>query len=355
MDITQFKKTYKHKKVVENKNKVAENPLVTVCIQTYQHVDYIKECLDGILNQKTNFDFEILLGEDASTDGTREICIDYAERYPEKIRLFLHHRENNISVGGKPSGRFNFLYNLYTAQGKYIALCEGDDYWTDPLKLQKQVDFLEENEEHAIVSTNCHFLLNNKLEKSHSKYEGLENIIPNDLVDSFFIHTNSIVFKKEFLTNELIQSMQNVPFGDYPLVFYLTLYGKHHKMKDYTGVYRKNGGVYSSSSVSDNYLKIILTLEGIKSFELSFPYHEGLSNHQSRLFAEFLKSIFIEARYSPLLYNKVVNLDFINLKELTSHFENKMDSFIFSEKKSKKIYNYFGMRDIISIILKKLN
>ncbi|MFW6272217.1 MAG: glycosyltransferase [bacterium] len=109
--------------------------------------------MDGILMQKTEFPFEILLGEDASTDGTREICIEYADKYPDKIRLFLHNRENVIYINGNPTGRFNLLYNLSSARGKYIAICEGDDYWTDPYKLQKQVDFLEENSEYGMIST----------------------------------------------------------------------------------------------------------------------------------------------------------------------------------------------------------
>ena len=119
--------------------------MVSVCVQTFQHVGFIRQCLDGILMQKTNFDFEILLGDDFSTDGTREISIEYAEKHPEKIRLFLHKRINNISINGSPSGRFNFLYNLFSVRGKYVAICEGDDFWTDPTKLQRQVDFLETN------------------------------------------------------------------------------------------------------------------------------------------------------------------------------------------------------------------
>ena len=85
--------------------------------------------------------FEILVGEDASSDGTRDVCIAYAKKYPKKIKLFLHSRENNIRVYGKPTAKFNSAYNSYNAKGKYIAICEGDDFWTDPLKLQKQVDF----------------------------------------------------------------------------------------------------------------------------------------------------------------------------------------------------------------------
>src|SRR5699024_568939 len=150
MDFQDFKDAYQKVPIGHYPNNVPDDPVVSVCVQTYQHVDYIEDCLEGILMQKTDFSYEILLGEDASTDGTREIWIKYAQKYPDKIQLFLHERENNISIAGQPTGRFNFLYNLYSAKGKYIALCEGDDYWTDPLKLQKQVEFLEKYPDYII-------------------------------------------------------------------------------------------------------------------------------------------------------------------------------------------------------------
>src|SRR6476659_4743748 len=145
MNFEEFKEKYQKVPVDLFPNHVTAHPLVSVSAQTYQQVAYIKDCLEGILMQQTNFPFEILLGEDQSTDGTREICIEYAKRYPNKFRLFLHHRENNIKVSERPTAKFNFLYNLFSARGKYIAMCEGDDYWTDPLKLQKQVDEMEAN------------------------------------------------------------------------------------------------------------------------------------------------------------------------------------------------------------------
>jgi len=154
MDFQEFKDKYEHKHVEEFVNQVPTQPVVSVCVQTYNHAAYIKECLDGILMQQTDFNFEILLGDDDSNDGTREICLEYAQKYPQKIRLFLHHRENNIKINGNPSGRFNLLYNLYSARGKYIALCEGDDCWIDSLKLQKQVDFMEVNEEYSMCFHN---------------------------------------------------------------------------------------------------------------------------------------------------------------------------------------------------------
>src|SRR4051812_21193461 len=143
MNFDEVKEKYQKIPVDIFPNHVTENPLVSVAVQTYQHKAYIKDCLEGILMQKTNFPFEILLGEDRSTDGTREICMEYAKKYPDKIKLFLHHRENNIRINGRQTGLFNFLYNFFSAGGKYIAICEGDDYWTDPFKLQKQVDEME--------------------------------------------------------------------------------------------------------------------------------------------------------------------------------------------------------------------
>jgi glycosyltransferase involved in cell wall biosynthesis len=145
MTFKQFKEKYQKENVAHLPHLVPPNPLVSILVQTYNHEAYITECLDGILNQQTDFNFEILLGEDASTDKTRELCIDYAEKYPEKIRVFLHHPNNKIKVMNITTGNFNAFYNFYNARGQYIAFCEGDDYWADPLKLQKQVDFLREN------------------------------------------------------------------------------------------------------------------------------------------------------------------------------------------------------------------
>jgi glycosyltransferase involved in cell wall biosynthesis len=152
MNFEEFKEKYQKIPIEFFPNAITELPFVSVCVQTYQHVAYIKDCLEGILMQQTNFPFEILLGEDQSNDGTRELCIEYAKKHSDKIRLFLHHRENNIKIKGRPTGRFNFLFNLFCSRGKYIAMCEGDDYWTDPLKLQKQVDNMEMNSNVNICS-----------------------------------------------------------------------------------------------------------------------------------------------------------------------------------------------------------
>ena len=144
MNFNEFKASFQKKEVAEFPNKVPVKPLLSVCVQTYQQKDYIENCLRSILSQKTDFSFEILIGDDDSNDGTRETCMNFARKYPDKIRLFLHHRENLIEVMGKATSSFNAFYNYFSARGTYIAFCEGDDLWGDPYKLQKQVDFLRQ-------------------------------------------------------------------------------------------------------------------------------------------------------------------------------------------------------------------
>jgi glycosyltransferase involved in cell wall biosynthesis len=123
---------------------------VSVCITTYNHRPFIAQALDGVLSQQADFDFEVLLGEDDSSDGTREIALDYAARYPDRIRLFLHDRKDVLYIDGRPTGRRNFVYNIEQARGEYVALLDGDDYWTDSRKLQKQADFLDRHPETVI-------------------------------------------------------------------------------------------------------------------------------------------------------------------------------------------------------------
>src|SRR5690606_31882199 len=196
MNFEEFLEQYQNVPVEEYPSQIHENPVVSVCVQTYQHAPFIRECLDSILMQKTDFPFEILLGEDASTDGTREICIEYADKHPDKIRLFLHNRLNNIKIIDTPTGRFNTLYNFYTANGKYIAFCEGDDYWTDPNKLQHQFEFMDSNPEYSIcghdgyIKKNGSIIKQSKLRNDQKKdYSKLE------LQQGVFILTMSIFFK----------------------------------------------------------------------------------------------------------------------------------------------------------------
>ena len=145
MTFEEFRDKFEKISVEEVDNNVSTDIMVSICVQTYNQENYIAQCLESILNQKTSFKIEILIGEDFSSDNTRNICISYAKKYPDKIKLFLHHRDNNILIQGKSTGLFNSFFNIFSSKGKYIAYCDGDDYWTDELKLEKQVTFLENN------------------------------------------------------------------------------------------------------------------------------------------------------------------------------------------------------------------
>ena len=127
-------------------------PVVSVICATYNHVNYIAYCLEGLLRQQTDFPFEILVHDDASTDGTSDIVRAYAERYPELIRANIQ-TENQYSRGCKPRtvlGR--------QARGQFIAICDGDDRWTDAEKLRKQVRFLEDHPEHVLSYHRASFI-----------------------------------------------------------------------------------------------------------------------------------------------------------------------------------------------------
>lgn len=128
--------------------------MVSVIVPTYQHAPFIAQCLDSILGQETDFPVEILVGEDESTDGTREICQRYAAAHPDRIRLFLRSRKDVMHILGRPTGRANLLDLLHEAKGRYIAFCEGDDRWVDPTKLRRQIELLEAEQEAAACFTN---------------------------------------------------------------------------------------------------------------------------------------------------------------------------------------------------------
>ena len=127
-------------------------PLVSICCLSFNHAPFIRKCLDGFLMQETSFPVEILIHDDASTDGTDKIIREYAEKYPDRI-FPLFEEENKYSHGYK--GKMDLAFNYSRARGKYVATCEGDDYWTDPMKLQKQVAFMEAHPEYSVCFHRC--------------------------------------------------------------------------------------------------------------------------------------------------------------------------------------------------------
>lgn len=245
MDLKELINKYQKVPVVEYPNKVLESipkPMVSCRVCTYQHSGYIKQCLDGILMQQTNFPFEIVIGEDESSDGTREICIEYANKYPNRIRLFLHRRENNIQIDGKPSAKFQGWYTMFHCRGEYQAVCEGDDYWMDPLKLQKQVDFLQSNKDYSI----CFHAVNEQNMVTREVYASSLNhgdhpvtFTLNDLVKGNIMHTPSILFRNKLFTS-FPDCFMEIVTGDYATSLLIASYGKLRYMPDIMAVYRRH-------------------------------------------------------------------------------------------------------------------
>ena len=241
-------------------------PKVSICVQTYQHAGFIEQCLDGLLSQKTDFPFEILLGEDCSTDGTREICKDYALENPDKIRLFLHERENNISINGKPSGRYNFLNNLKNVRGKYFAICEGDDYWNDEHKLQIQHDFMESNTDYAICFHEVNILSNGQFTRSHIEPDKYDTSLITDLARKNYIYTCSC-FYRNHLPESFPALLMYVPFFDYVLHLYTSQYGKIKYLARNMAVYRMHdSGLWSSLKRSEQLSSLLPAIGALQEF-----------------------------------------------------------------------------------------
>jgi glycosyltransferase involved in cell wall biosynthesis len=159
-------------------------PKVSICCIAYNHQDFIRKTLDGFMMQETDFTLEVLIHDDASTDQTAAIIREYELKYPDIFKP-IYQRENQWSKGVKD----NFLLNFRRAKGKYIALCEGDDYWTDPKKLQRQVDFLDKHEDYVLVAENG-LVLNTETNTSYNF---------NDM-DECDISINQLLGKRKFPT-----------------------------------------------------------------------------------------------------------------------------------------------------------
>ena len=239
-------------------------PLVSVIVATYQHARFIAQCLDGILMQKTSFPFEVVLGEDESHDGTREICIDYARKHPDRIRLFLRSRSLSTYVENGVTRRLNGAWCRRSARGRYIAMCEGDDYWTSADKLQKQVDFLEAHPECSMCFHNVLVVDDTGKEPPRPAYNFnmRSSYSVLDLLPHNFIHTPSVVYRRSALPPSMPDWFRLMPMGDWPTWLLLGQNGRIGYLQDTMGVYRMHaGGIWSQMSRSQLVEKMILAQE----------------------------------------------------------------------------------------------
>lgn len=218
---------------------------------TYNHEKYIAQAIEGVVMQKTNFKFRLHIGEDASTDSTKNIVLNYSKKYPEIIFPVFH--EKNIG----PAENTKILFSKCTS--KYIALCDGDDYWTDPLKLQKQVDLLESNDNIGLVYTKSQRYiqnLNKYIEMPVTYPKHAAEVIPL-LIRSKYIDTPTTVFRKTILEKvlDIIKiEMTNAIVGDTRIYLETAHNSEIYFLNEITAVYRVADGSASNPQDINNYI-----------------------------------------------------------------------------------------------------
>jgi len=269
-------------------------PLVSISCTTYNHKNYIRDAIEGFLKQKAKFQFEILLHDDASTDGTNEIIKEYEHKYPDLI-FPVYQKENQYSKGVVISPTFNWP----RARGKYIALCEGDDYWTDPYKLQKQVDFMEANPGYSLCvggylrleeKTSSKTEVKKKVKNAEFFNNGFTFNL-NDLTKGWLTKTLTALFRTEILGRIDITCYK---YGRDIQLFYHILKdgGKGFYFNDILGVYRVHQGGINS------------TKKGRINLNVAYNIYKELYEHNKDDFTRYMYFRHSLKLFNYNLYNK---------------------------------------------------
>lgn len=255
-------------------------PKVSICMITYNHEKYLKQAIEGVLMQQVNFPFELVIGDDCSLDNSRAICLEYKNKYPDIIKLRLPGK----NLGMMP----NFIENLRACSGAYIALCEGDDFWTSPDKLQKQVDFLENHPEYIGAFHETQVLYSDGTSGRIYGKEANEDFF---LEDSFAklspFHTSSVLFKNEAI-DFIPDWFFTVLSGDMALFSIISSYGPLRKIPGVMSVYRKHDeGITSKINTLVTYhkrrIELMKCLNKFHGCKYSIEANKVISYHKNQL------------------------------------------------------------------------
>lgn len=254
--------------------------MVDVCMITYNHEKYIVEAIESVLKQVTSFPIRLIIGEDHSTDNTRKICFEYQQKYRDRITV----------VSGERNGGMmnNFIRTIQRCESKYVAFLEGDDYWTDPFKLQKQVDFLETNPGFSACFHNVtvKWTKNNTIREweFHKKLDK-DVYETEDLLCQWFIPSASVVFSNQpaFIFPDWFPHCKS---GDIPFLLLLSLRGKLKYLNEILGVYRVHD--QGLSSAHNGYDKIIAMIYIYENFNI---------HTKSRYKSKIREAIIYEIKY----------------------------------------------------------
>jgi glycosyltransferase involved in cell wall biosynthesis len=238
---------------------------VDIPMCAYNHEPYIAQAIEGVLIQETDFPVRLIIGEDCSTDNTRAIVKKYVDAYPDRISAFFH----NVNIGAHENSKI--LFRACTA--KYVALCDGDDYWTDPKKLQKQVDFLEANSDYSIC---YHRVEELRRDGSHRNETLNTRLAPKsftieELAQGNIMHTPSVIFRNGFI--------KSIPdwINDFVLHMLNARHGKIYYIPDVMATYRVGIGMYGSVHSNKRVVIWAQTLRHLLGLEWSEPVRQNLT------------------------------------------------------------------------------
>jgi glycosyltransferase involved in cell wall biosynthesis len=263
------------------------DPRVSILISTYNHQKYINQCIDSILMQDVIFAYEIVIGDDGSSDGTRETVLSLRERFPDRIRVLLtdksdSERDRANGLGGKT----NFTNALKACRGQYVAWLDSDDYWTNPSKLQKQVDFLDAHPECAICFHDVELVYDDGSRKlwseQHRNQKARSGI--EDLLADNFMQSCSVMFRNR-LIGELPDWFYTSKVGDWPLHIMNAQHGKIGYLTDVMAAYRIHSqGFWSAQKASYQLVDGIELLDNLNRY-LGFAHNKKIKETQTRYYA----------------------------------------------------------------------
>lgn len=298
------------------KNWITSNPIISICCLSYNHEKYIKQMFDSILEQETIYNFEILIHDDASTDNTQEIIKLYARKFPSIIKPILQ-KENQKSKGYRMNPTFNFP----RAKGEYIAICEGDDYWTNPNKLQMQIDEMKKYNIGFSFHLNSLLYKNGECIKAKKfKNNKIYNIHEIIRADFHLVQTNTMLFKKNYLDNLNIDILKESPVGDIWTRIAVSIPDGALFINKDMATYRVMSEGSWSSSMQNNYkFKMYITkmINIINNFDEYWKYQ-----YTNDFF--YLKNKFILSFISKKDISNEMKSDFINFVYKDISLKNKL-------------------------------
>lgn len=263
-----------------------EDYMVSIRLMSYNHEAYIKQALEGIQIQQTTFKIEVIIGDDFSTDKTLDIIRSVIQDTDHIFFKVIERKDgDDYSVNRSKLGRlYNFTDIISHCQGKYLALLDGDDYWIDPLKLQKQVDFLEQHKEYSLVFHNAFIERNGVLEDKFNTFSESREISIKKLINKNIIATASCMYRKEDVT--IPDWFYNVRTADWALHLLVAQHGKIFYLNEVMGVYRIHSeGVWNKMSHNERIMQGIETLEILSNTagEYKYLYQKAIASRKAKL------------------------------------------------------------------------